>query len=90
VPAAVMAVGAVLLIEMSYRRSTHPELGTRMRLLWMTMDSATPWPWIGALVLLAAGFVAFHMTWRRIARAWDRAGDEAGTRHFAGGDGSAR
>ena len=67
VPAAVMAAGAVLLIEMSYRRSTHPELGTSMRLLWMTMDTATPWPWIGALVLLVAGFVAFRMTWRGIA-----------------------
>ena len=90
VPAAVMAAGAVLLIEMSYRRSTHPELGTRMRLLWTTMDTAAFWPWIGAAVLLVAGVVAFRMTWPRIALAWDRAGEEAGARHFVDDDGSAR
>ncbi len=33
VPALVMGAGAVLLIEMSFRVSTQPELGTRMRLL---------------------------------------------------------
>ena len=32
-PALVMGAGAVLLIEMSFRVSTQPELGTRMRLL---------------------------------------------------------
>ncbi|TMG84652.1 MAG: branched-chain amino acid ABC transporter permease, partial [Betaproteobacteria bacterium] len=34
VPAIIMGVGAVLLIEMSYRLSTQPELGTAMRLFW--------------------------------------------------------
>jgi branched-chain amino acid transport system permease protein len=90
VPAIVMGAGAVLLIEMSYRRSTHPELGTRMHLLWIAMDTATPWPWLAAVVLFVAGFLAFRRTWRRIAAAWDRAGDEAGEVGFGGGDGSAR
>jgi len=90
VPAAVMGTGAVLLIEMSYRLSTHPELGAKMRLLWIAMDTATPWPWIVAVVLLVAGFVAFRMTWRRVAAAWDRAGDEARSGRFGGGDRSAR
>lgn len=77
VPAVIMVIGAVLLIEMSYRLSTQPELGTRMRLLWIDMDAATPWPWIIALLLLAAGCVVFRRTWRTVAAAWDRASAEA-------------
>jgi branched-chain amino acid transport system permease protein len=77
VPAVTMAAGAILLIEMSYRLSTQPELGTRMRLLWVALDAATPWPWIIAAGLLAIGFLAFRRTWRFVAAAWDRAGDEA-------------
>src|SRR5438105_4182873 len=41
-PASVMAMGAVFLVEMSYRVSTQPELGTRMRLFWVTVDAAAP------------------------------------------------
>jgi branched-chain amino acid transport system permease protein len=76
-PAVVMAIGAVLLIEMSYRLSTQPELGTRMRLLWVNMDAATPWPWMVATLLLVAGFHVFRKTWRRVAAAWNRASEEA-------------
>src|SRR5438105_6192906 len=54
-PALVVAMGAVFLVEMSYRVSTQPELGTRMRLFWVTVDAATPWPWLAALVMTAAG-----------------------------------
>ena len=83
VPAVVMAMGAVLLIEMSYRLSTQPELGTRMRLLWVNLDAATPWPWIAAALLLVAGFHVFRTTWRQVAAAWSRASDEARTRKSA-------
>jgi hypothetical protein len=31
-----------------------------MRLLGITLDAATPWPWIGAVLVLVAGFVAFR------------------------------
>jgi hypothetical protein len=75
-----MGAGAVLLIEMSFRVSTQPELGTRMRLLGITLDAATPWPWIGAVLVLVAGFVAFRATWGRVAAAWVRAGDEVAAR----------
>jgi branched-chain amino acid transport system permease protein len=78
VPATFMAMGAVLLIEMSYRVSTQPELGTRMRLVWITVDAATPWPWIAAIALLAGGFHVFRKTWPIVAAAWNRATDEAG------------
>ena len=76
-PLALMARGTVLLIEMSYRLSTQPELGTRMRLLWTPLDAASPWPWIIATGALAAGFLLFRATWRLVAAAWDRAGGGA-------------
>jgi branched-chain amino acid transport system permease protein len=76
-PVIFMAAGAILLIEMSYRLSTQPELGTRMRLLGIAIDAATPWPWTIAALLLVAGFVVFRKTWRLVAAAWNRAGDEA-------------
>ena len=77
VPAAVMATGAILLIEMSYRLSTQPELGTRMRLLWVAVDAGTPWPWAVAVLLLIAGIVVFARTLPPVAAAWNRAVDEA-------------
>jgi branched-chain amino acid transport system permease protein len=85
VPAIVMGIGAVLLIEMSYRLSTQPELGTTMRLFWVQIDAATPWAWIAATLLLVVGFQIFRRTWRYVAAAWTRAGDEARTRTSAAG-----
>ncbi|MBA3507800.1 MAG: branched-chain amino acid ABC transporter permease [Betaproteobacteria bacterium] len=85
VPAAVMAIGAVLLIEMSYRLSTQHELGTRMRLLWVSLDAGTPWPWLAATLMLIGGFLVFRKTWRRVAAAWQDASDEARTARFAAG-----
>jgi branched-chain amino acid transport system permease protein len=77
VPAAVMTAGAILLIEMSYRISTQPELGTNMRLLWTQVDAATPWPWLVAIAFVAVGFWLFRGTWETVAAAWQRASDEA-------------
>ncbi|MFI4953043.1 MAG: branched-chain amino acid ABC transporter permease [Burkholderiales bacterium] len=77
-PLAVMAAGAVLAIEMSYRLATQPELGTRMHLLWTAVDAASPWPWIVAAVALAGGFLLFRASWGFIASAWERATARAG------------
>jgi len=76
-PATVMVAGAVLLIEMSYRVSTQPELGTRMRFAWIAVDAGSAWPWITGTVLIAAGFVGFRMTWPIVAAAWNRASEES-------------
>jgi branched-chain amino acid transport system permease protein len=80
VPATIMAAGAIVLIEMSYRLATQPELGTKMRILWTAVDAGSPGPWIVAVLMLAAGFAAFRATWPLVARAWSRASAEAGTR----------
>ncbi|MET0732116.1 MAG: branched-chain amino acid ABC transporter permease [Casimicrobiaceae bacterium] len=77
VPVAVMAAGSVLLVEMSYRLATQPELGTRMRLLWTPVDAASPWPWVVALAALGGGFLLFRATWPVVAAAWERARAEA-------------
>ncbi len=84
-PAAVMACGAVLLIEMSYRLATQPELGSRMRLAGIAVDAATVWPWLAAGVMLAGGFLIFRSTWSLVASAWNRASEEARGRRGAGG-----
>jgi hypothetical protein len=48
--------------------------------LFTAIDAASPWPWIVATVMLAAGFVAFRATWPRVAAAWNRAAAEGGAR----------
>jgi len=77
VPTAVMTLGAVLLIEMSYRVSTQPELGPRMRIVGIVLDASTPWPWIGALAALALGFVVFRLTWPGVSAAWSLVHDRS-------------
>ncbi len=70
------SLGAVTLIEIVYRRSTQPEAGTLMRLFWIRMDTAKPWPWLAAALVLAAGAVALVKLWPRVTAAWALAGEE--------------
>ena len=72
-PLALAAAGAMLAIEMGYRLSTQPELGTKMRLLWTSLDAASPWPWVVAAVALGGGLMALGATRRLVASAWERA-----------------
>ena len=76
-PALVAAVGAIMLLEINYRRATQPDAGAQMRLFWIDMDTATPWPWLAALALLVAGAFFFRRSWPLVARAWQAATDEA-------------
>jgi branched-chain amino acid transport system permease protein len=79
-PAAIMAAGAIVLIEMSYRVATQPELGTRLRLLGTSVDTGSASSWTIATLMLAIGFAAFRATWPLVARAWTRASAEAAAR----------
>jgi branched-chain amino acid transport system permease protein len=72
----IASLGAVTLIEIAYRRATQPEAGARMRLFWIPMDTAKPWPWIGAALVAAVGVWALVRAWPRIAAAWEQAGEE--------------
>jgi branched-chain amino acid transport system permease protein len=78
-PAVVMLAGAIMLLEINYRLSTQPEAGARITLLHVSLDAASPWPWLVAALLLGAGFLAFRRTWPGVTAAWQRATDEAGT-----------
>ncbi|HLX30494.1 MAG TPA: branched-chain amino acid ABC transporter permease [Casimicrobiaceae bacterium] len=69
-PAAVTVVGLVTVIEMSYRVSTQPELGTKMRIAGVAVDAASPVSWIAGVIVAAAGFAAFRRTRRIVASAW--------------------
>jgi branched-chain amino acid transport system permease protein len=76
-PFAILAsLGAVTLIEIVYRRATQPEAGALMKLFWIPMDTAKPWPWIGAAVVAAIGSFALARAWPRIAAAWAEAAEE--------------
>jgi branched-chain amino acid transport system permease protein len=70
------SLGAVTLIEIAYRRSTQPDAGALMKLFWIPMDTARPWPWLGAALALVAGAAALRALWPRVAEAWARAGEE--------------
>jgi hypothetical protein len=72
-----MAVGAIILLEINYRRATQPEAGPVMRLFWIDMDSSTPWPWLGSIMLIVVGFWLFRRSLPLVAEAWQRASGEA-------------
>ncbi|HSS70489.1 MAG TPA: branched-chain amino acid ABC transporter permease [Casimicrobiaceae bacterium] len=82
-PAAAMTIGAIVFIEINYRRATQPEADPRMTLFGIDMDYSTPWPWLAAIALLAIGAWLFRASLPLVARAWERANDEARTK--AGG-----
>jgi hypothetical protein len=77
VPAVITACGAIMLIEMNYRRATQPEAGAHMRLFGLDLDTSTAWPWIAGLVLLVLGALALRASWRSVQAAWQRATEEA-------------
>jgi branched-chain amino acid transport system permease protein len=74
------SLGAVTLIEIAYRRSTQPDAGALMKLFWIPMDTARPWPWVGAAAVLVVGAAALRALWPRVAAAWASAGEEVRAR----------
>jgi branched-chain amino acid transport system permease protein len=77
VPALAIAVGAIALLEINYRRATQPEAGPQMKLFWFTLDTSTAWPWVVAIALVLIGLGAFRLCLPGVANAWQRAGEEA-------------
>jgi branched-chain amino acid transport system permease protein len=70
VPALVMTMGAVFLLEINYRLATKPELGTRTTFASIPVDMASPWPWLMGLGILGVGLYGFRRSWPRVADAW--------------------
>jgi branched-chain amino acid transport system permease protein len=75
VPASVMTLGAVFLLEINYRLATSPELGRKTTFLSIPVDMSTPWPWLAGLAVLAIGYVGFRRSERLVADAWNAAGE---------------
>jgi len=63
-------VGAILLLEMAYRRTTQPEGGAMMKLFWVSMDTSKPWPWLAAIALMAIGGFVARRLWPKVNDAW--------------------
>ena len=75
VPAFVMLLGAVFLLEINYRLATKPELGRKTTFLSIPVDMSTPWPWLAGVAVLAVGYVGFRRSMRLVAGAWSAAGE---------------
>jgi branched-chain amino acid transport system permease protein len=83
VPAFVMALGAVFLLEINYRLATSPELGRKTTFFSIPVDMSTPWPWLGGVAVLAIGYVGFRRSMRLVAGAWSAAGERLQARAAA-------
>jgi branched-chain amino acid transport system permease protein len=83
VPAFVMALGAVFLLEINYRLATSPELGRRTTFFSIPVDMSTPWPWLADVAVLAIGYVGFRRSMRLVAGAWSAAGERLQARAAA-------
>ncbi|HUO63620.1 MAG TPA: branched-chain amino acid ABC transporter permease [Terriglobales bacterium] len=75
VPAFVMLVGAVFLLEINYRLATSPELGRKTTFLSIPVDMSKPWPWLAGIAVLFIGYVGFRRSMRLVAGAWSAAGE---------------
>ncbi len=75
-PALIMLAGAILLIEMIHHVAQKGAEGANMHFLrrsYLTVNTHTAWPWIGGLVAMIGGFLAFRFTWPTVASAWHQA-----------------
>jgi branched-chain amino acid transport system permease protein len=69
-PGAIVFLGAVGLIELAHRQLTVDNGGGPLHMLGLTLDSAEPAAWIGALAFLAGGALLLRMAWSRVTEAW--------------------
>jgi branched-chain amino acid transport system permease protein len=75
VPAFVLALGAVFLLEINYRLATRPELGTKTTFFSIAVDMSKPWPWLAGVAVLALGYAGFRRSMRMVAEAWNEVGE---------------
>lgn len=80
IPAAVMVVGAILLIEMIHHVAQKTAEGPSMHFLrnhaW-TVNTQSFVPWVISIAMMIGGFFLFRMTWPIVARAWNEAAANA-------------
>ena len=66
-------LGAAALIEMVYHLQLSSASGSVVPFLGVPLDTAAPLSWLGAVLLLASGVVAFRPVQRRFGLQWDAA-----------------
>ncbi len=72
VPIAFVALGAILVIEMTTHLGVKSAEGTMMKLAGLTFDAKTWQPWLVALLALSIGCLLGKLARCRIEAAWDR------------------
>ncbi len=72
-PIALVATGAVLVIEMTTHLGVKAAEGTVMKLIGISFDAKSLSAWALALALLIGGGLLARLAWRAVAAAWDRA-----------------
>ena len=65
-----MALGTVMLIELTYHVTLDVGLGPVLRLFGIPMDTSTPGPWTLAAFILIGGTIAFEYYRRCFAESW--------------------
>jgi branched-chain amino acid transport system permease protein len=70
VPALVLLVGLILVIEMTYHLSVKASEGTTISVFHVALDAASKIPWVAAAVLVLGGFWLFRLTWPVVGNAW--------------------
>lgn len=76
IPALIMLAGAILLIEMIHHVAQKGAEGANMHFLrrpYLTVNTHAVLPWIGGLIAVIGGFLAFRFTWPTVASAWHKA-----------------
>jgi branched-chain amino acid transport system permease protein len=76
-PAALLAAGTIAIIEIGYRLTIRPELGTAMRLFGVPFDAKSSGTWIACLLLIAAGLIGLRLVAPRVLARWSEALAEA-------------
>jgi branched-chain amino acid transport system permease protein len=82
IPTLALAFGVILAIETVARYTESQGEGNVINLLGIPFDATKPTTWLVAIVLIAGGYLAARLSWRRIAEAWDRAATVARDRGY--------
>ncbi len=67
---AVLLLGVIMVVEMSYHLTLEIGSGTKMRLFGFPVDAASPEAWVIAVGTLVGGALAFEAMRRRFGREW--------------------
>ncbi len=68
--AVVLFLGAVTVVEMAYHYQLESATGSTLKVFGVTVDTATPMYWVGALVLLAVGSALMFQASRYFKGVW--------------------